>query len=127
MITVTRAQLVASTGAVTVVRAEMVASTGADSVNAGADQTVDAVTTVTVTAMASGAVTWSQVSGPAVTLTPSGLSASFAAPASLAGSTVVLRATCGTATDDVTVTVRAHAEWWSDVGATWRPLVLQSL
>jgi hypothetical protein len=125
-ITVTRASLAASVWTFRVARAELVASASGDTVNAGADQAVDATSTVTVTATASGAVTWSQVSGPVVTLTPAGLSASFIAPAALAGASVVLRATCGAATDDVTVTVQPHAEWWSD-GAAWSPLVLHVL
>lgn len=125
-LTVVRASLIASIQTVRITQASLLASTGGDTVNAGVDQTVDATVTVTVTATASGSVTWSQVSGPAVTLTPAGLAASFTAPASLAGAVVVLRATCGVATDDVAVTVRPHAEWWSD-GVSWSPLVLHVL
>lgn len=111
-----------TTHPVLLVRAEATAS----AVSAGADQAVSPLVTVALTASGVASVTWSQVSGPAVTLTPTGaLTATFMAPASQTGAVVVARATSGSSTDDVTVTVAAHGEWWWD-GAVLRPLLIHS-
>lgn len=77
-------------------------------VGAGADQAnVEPWSIVGLTATSSsGAATWSQVSGPAVTLVGSDpLTRTFVAPASFTASTLVFRATNGAATDDVQVGV----------------------
>jgi hypothetical protein len=80
----------------------------AGSVNAGVDQaSVEPWASVTLTAVSSsGSAVWSQVSGTPVTLLGSGLLArSFVAPADFVGGALVFRATNGTVTDDVSVTV----------------------
>lgn len=78
-----------------------------DTANAGPDQTVAAWDQVTLTGTGSAAGTWSQVSGPAVTLGGSGATRTFeATPSNTPGATAtrVFRYTVGAATDDVTVT-----------------------
>lgn len=78
-----------------------------DTVDAGPDQTdIEPWTTVTLTASSSsGTVAWSQLSGDSVTLSGTGLSRTFTAPPNFAGSTLTFRATNGSATDDVSVSV----------------------
>lgn len=79
-----------------------------DTVNAGADQSgVEPWDTVTLTASSSsGSATWSQVSGTTQTLAGSGaLVRTFIPTRSLSAQTLVFRATNGSATDDVTVSV----------------------
>lgn len=93
--------------------------------NAGADQTVDAFDTVTLSgalSVAPGSYSWSQVSGtPSVSLTGAAtVSPTFVAPATAAGTTLVFRLTCGSSTDDVTVTVRCHNHWVYN-GTSWIP------
>lgn len=84
--------------------------------NAGADQTVEPWTTVTLTGTDTDTennVTtraWSQVSGTAVTLSGSGATITFPAPPSIAGSTLTFRYTATdsgslSGTDDVVITV----------------------
>ncbi len=92
-------------------------------VNAGLDQTaVEPWSTVTLTATTSdsdgtSSITgWSQISGsPTVTLSGSGVSRTFDAPATIAGTTLGFRATAtdnesATATDDVSVTLLSVTE-----------------
>ena len=78
-----------------------------DTVTAGSDQTVEPWSTVTLTATANtGTATWTQQSGTTVTLNGAGaLVRTFTAPADFAGAALVFRATNGTATDDVSITV----------------------
>lgn len=80
-----------------------------DTVNAGADQSdVEPWdTTVTLTATSSsGSATWSQVAGTTQVLTGSGaLVRTFTPTRSLSAQTLVFRATNGSATDDVTVSI----------------------
>lgn len=80
--------------------------TAGATVSAGSDQVdVEPWTTVTLTATSSsGTATWSHVSGPNPTLSGTGLSRTFMAPASFAVQTSVFRATNGAATDDVSIT-----------------------
>jgi hypothetical protein len=87
-----------------------VATPGADLVNAGADQTdIDPYAVVTLLATSSsGTVTWTQISGPTVVITPSStnpLLATFPAPRLAAGATVVIQAVNGAATDNITIGV----------------------
>jgi hypothetical protein len=100
--------------------------TAAPLANAGTDQTVDAYDPITLSGALSqnaGSYSWSQVSGsPTVTLSgASTATATFTAPATQAGTTLVFRLTCGASTDDVTVTVRCHNHWTYN-GSTWVPL-----
>lgn len=79
----------------------------ADTADAGADQTVPAWDTVTLTGTGSAAGDWTQISGPTVTLDGTGGTRTFeAAPSNTPGDTTVrtFRYTVGTATDDMTVT-----------------------
>lgn len=82
--------------------------------NAGVDQTVDAYTQVTLSAIdVESAVTWSQTGGsPSVTLGGSGNVRTFTAPAVRAGTTLTFTATdAGGLTDTMSVTVYPHNEW----------------
>lgn len=106
-----------------------VASNVAPTANAGPDQTVDSFATVTLTGAASsdsdGAIAsyaWSQVSGTAVTLSGSGATRTFTAPANSAGTSLVFGLTVtdnGGATstqDNMAVTVLPHVEWLMTAG-----------
>lgn len=100
--------------------------------NAGAPTTVGSLDTVVLSAEASSGnptgYTWTQTSGPAVTLRPNGNvpRPEFTAPATDAGITLTfsLAVTSGGTTSantaTATVTVRPHIEWlWG--GAAWTP------
>jgi hypothetical protein len=79
-----------------------------ETVSAGTDQTgIEPWSTVTLTATASdGSAVWSQLTGTSVTLTGSDpLIRTFVAPPTFTGETLTFRATNGSATDDVAVTV----------------------
>lgn len=101
-------------------------------VDAGADQAkVEPYSTVTLAAVASGGTspysyTWVQTVGsPAVTLSGSGASRSFVAPALLNGTTLTFQVTATdtttqTATDTVTITVLVHNEF-TRVSGSWIP------
>lgn len=92
-----------------------------DTANAGADQSVPAWATVSVTGTGSAAGSWSVVSGNA-TLTGSGATRSFTAvPSDAFGgtATVVLRYTVGTASDDVTITI-GPASLLHNIGGVWK-------
>ena len=102
-------------------------------VDAGADQAVDAYDTVTLTGSASGGTpgyghAWTVVSGGPGGLdivNASSASASFTAPAGPEGYVLVLRdtvtdAAAQTGTDDVQVSVRAHPHYVRRSG-TWHP------
>lgn len=89
---------------------------GATVMSAGADQTVDAFDTVTLSAAASaapGSYAWTQTAGGAVSLSgASTVAATFTAPAVLAGTALTFRVTgSGGAYDECTVTVRPHNAW----------------
>jgi hypothetical protein len=82
-------------------------ATAADTVSAGADQVnVEPWSTVTLTATSSsGSATWSRVSGPNATLTGTGLTRTYTAPAAFnAAQATVWQATNGTASDQMSVT-----------------------
>lgn len=122
---VLRASLLSAGPQTRVVRASLLAVT-VSAVNAGADQTVEPLALVTLTATGASSATWSQISGTAVTLTATGaLTATFTAPATQTGASLVFRATSGAATDDMIVTVPAHDLWWWD-GASWRGALLHA-
>lgn len=98
-------------------------------VNAGADQVnIEPFGTVTLTATASDpdgttpTVSWSQISGTAVTLSGSGSTRTFVAPATHTGDTLVFRATAsdGTlqTTDDVAITVYPQNRWKRNAAGT---------
>jgi len=103
--------------------------------NAGLDQAnKEPYGTITVDGSASsdpdGTVAsyqWTQVSGPSVTLSGSGATRTFKAPATLNGTTVVLglRVTDNqgnqSTQDTVSIVVRKHNEWYLDSGAVWVP------
>jgi hypothetical protein len=89
----------------------------APTVNAGADQTVEAWTHVSLVGQVTGTVTslsWTQISGPAVTLTGTGSTVAFDAPGTLAGVTLGFRLTASngttTVSDDTVVTVYPASE-----------------
>lgn len=99
--------------------------------SAGAAQTVEPWSVVTLTGTdvdSDGTVTtrtWSQVSGPAVTLTGAGATRTLEAPATTAGASLVFRYSVtdnsgATTTSDVTVTVLPAAERIL-IGGTWVP------
>lgn len=94
-------------------------------VNAGLDQElVDALSTVTLSATASTAVStwaWTQTAGPAVTFTGQGTNTiTFKAPAATAGATVTFSANGDGGTDSVTVTVKPHLTYFR-LGGKWVP------
>lgn len=85
-------------------------------VNAGADLTnVEPLSTVTLSATANMAVTtwtWAQTGGPAVTLTGTGASRTFKAPANENGATLTFTVSAdGSPTDTVVVEVLPHDLW----------------
>lgn len=94
-----------------------------------AARTVEPLTTVLTVADVTGTTTgytWRQVSGPTVTLTGTGASRSFKAPASALGTTVVLgvRAVNGAAQSaekTASITVRPHLSWVLR-GGVWVPV-----
>jgi hypothetical protein len=105
--------------------------------NPGLDQEVDSLQRVYLDGLASSGHptwwSWSQVSGPSVTLQPSALvpTPSFLAPATDTGTTVTFTLTVGNNEDDVsavsdpvTVTVRPQVEWMYQGGA-WLPLLIE--
>jgi hypothetical protein len=104
--------------------------------NAGADQTVDSLALVTLTAAASSGSPdgweWTQVAGPTVTLSSSSvMEPTFIAPATEAGVnlTFQLRVKFG-ATFSAAVTVTIHTRphiLWSWDGADWQPMTLELL
>lgn len=81
------------------------ASMSVATVTAGTDQTgIENGATVTLTATSStGSVVWSQVSGPTVTLSQSGLTATFTAPGRFAFTTAVFQATASGSSATVSV------------------------
>lgn len=79
-------------------------------VDAGIDQVVDPLTTVTLAATGSGS--WSQVSGGTVTLGGSGATRTFTAPAAHEQEEYVF----AYGGDETTVTVRPHNEWQKSGG-----------
>lgn len=104
--------------------------------NAGPDQTVESLTRVYLSGLASGGdpVTWSwsQTGGTAVTLEPSAEvpTPSFVAPATDAGDVVTFELTVGDGlggvsdvSDAVTITVRPHTTW-AYTGGAWRPYLI---
>lgn len=90
---------------------------------------VEPGTPVVITAVANAPAdswTWRQVSGQPVTLTPSGGSVMFPAPAALTGASIVLgvRATIAGVTSTertVTITTLPHGEWWYAGAGAWKP------
>lgn len=108
-------------------------SAPAPQISLGADRAAEPGTTLTLTATHTGGTaptswTWEQVSGPAVTLTGTGSSRSFVAPATFNGATVVIGCTpaAGTnvgAQDTVAVTVAPRQMWGRLPGTTtWLPI-----
>jgi hypothetical protein len=103
--------------------------------NAGPDQSVEPWSTVSLTGAASTGTgltyAWSQTSGPAVTLSGSGATRTFAAPPTMAGTTHTfsLTVTDGTGlvstADTVTVTVLPCTEFVR-VAGTWVPCRLMT-
>ncbi len=90
---------------------------------------VEPGTPLVITAVANAPAdswTWRQVSGPTVTLTPSGASVMLPAPAALTGASIVLgvRATIAGVTSTertVTITTLPHGEWWYVGAGVWKP------
>lgn len=85
-------------------------------ITAGEDQTdIEPFSTVTLAAsVVTGSVTswsWSQISGPAVTLNGSESGRTFIAPANANGATLVFQASGDGSTDQVSVQVLPHLEW----------------
>jgi hypothetical protein len=108
--------------------------------NAGAPITVDSLEVVVLSADASSGnptgYLWTQTSGPAVTLRPSGAvpRPEFTAPATDAGVTltfslaVTSAGTTSTNTATATVTVRPHIDWMLTAnGTTWVPVLTDVL
>lgn len=103
----------------------------APSISLGPDLTVEPMTTVTLTAThtsgpAPDSWTWAPLSGPAVTLSPSGATCSFTAPSDKAGTAVAIGCTPATsgvsgAQDALTVTARPQLLWVRESGV-WKPL-----
>lgn len=99
--------------------------------NAGPDQTVDSLSTVTLAGSATNTPTsraWTQTSGTTVTLSSTTIDGpTFTAPADPAGQTLVFSYTAtngaGTSTaDTVTITVNPQIEWiMNGAGTTWVP------
>lgn len=110
----------------------MVAITGIPAATSPPDlgpaRTVNSQDSVTVTASITGTVSawaWSQTAGPTVTLSGSGASRSFTAPATMDGAAITLQAiaTIGgvdSPAGSVTVSVRAH-QWWVKRSGGWQP------
>lgn len=98
--------------------------------NAGADQTnIEPYSTVTLTGSATGGdstytYSWAQISGPSVTLSGTGASRTFTAPAGQSGSNLVFRLTADDGadsdTDDVTISVLSH-NLFTKVGGAFFP------
>jgi hypothetical protein len=108
--------------------------------NAGGDQQVlpyqlvTCVGTGTDTDGTISSYSWSQVSGPTVTLAGSnGSNVTFTAPAALAGATVVLGLTVTdnlgstSSQDQVTITVAPHDEFYLNPAGTWVPVQIVRL
>jgi hypothetical protein len=111
--------------------------------NPGSDQEVDSAHRVYLNGLASSGFptwwSWSQTSGPAVTLQPGPDSPqpSFLAPATDTGCTLTFELTVGNDEDDisevsppVTVTVRPHVEWAftptpSAPAGAWAPVLIE--
>jgi hypothetical protein len=101
--------------------------------NAGADQNdVEPYSTITLTGSATGGTSpfsysWVQTAGsPTVTLSGSGASRTFTAPALLNGTTLTFQVTVTDSvsvsdTDDVVVTVQLHNEFTRTSGGSWAP------
>lgn len=96
------------------------------SADAGPDQEVEALVTVTLQGSAAG--TWRQVSGTPVTLSSTtAQNPTFKSPATVAGSDLVFGLTVGASAEDtVTVRVRPQIEWHAE-GTTWMPSVSEAL
>lgn len=112
-------RLVGATGpARAAVRGVMLIGGGPLTANAGGGQAVEPFTVVTLDGRASvGATswTWTQVSGPAVTIVGSGAVVGFEAPATEHGADIVIRLTASdgttTATDDASISVYPCLFW----------------
>lgn len=94
----------------------------------GPARSVNSQDTVTVTASITGTVSawaWSQTAGPTVTLTGSGNTRSFTAPATVDGTAITLQAIATISGVDspagsVTIACRAH-QWWVKRSTGWEP------
>jgi len=110
------------------------AANNTPTVDAGADQSVEPFSTVTLTATGSdtdgtiASYAWTQTSGTGVTLSGTGASRTFTAPAAQSSQVLVFSVTCtddGGATsspDTVTVTVLPATEFYLSSGGVWQPL-----
>lgn len=102
--------------------------------DAGDDVTAESRAAVTLTATIGGSVSawsWTQTAGPAVSLSGSGATRSFTAPALLAGAVLefAVTATIGGVVSPpgaVAVTVLPH-QWWVLDGGVWTPLAAPAL
>lgn len=117
----------ATTGVVRITRIRALASppvTGLQA-RAGADQSVQGFATVTLNGTGSvGAttLTWTQLSGPAVTLAGTGGTRTFTAPTSATGVTLVFQlaavSALGTSVDTVSITALPWLHWrWNGTAA----------
>jgi hypothetical protein len=97
----------------------------------GPDRTVESRAAVTLTASIGGTPTtwnWAQTAGPTVTLSGTGSSRTFTAPATYDGATLTFTAVAsdGSSTSpagSVNVDVRAH-QWWVNRTGTWQPFAM---
>jgi hypothetical protein len=78
-----------------------------------ANQTVESLSTVTIPTPTS------QTGGPTVTLSGSGSTRTFTAPATVDGATI----TFDVSGSNLVVAVKAH-QWWVNRGGTWKPFTL---
>lgn len=102
----------------------------AETVSLGPDQNTETGKVVTVTAATTGtaSLSFSQTSGPTVTLSGSGNSRTFTMPGSLSSGTpsataVTIQATYGSATDSVVINAPPHPLWRKKADNSWAVVV----
>lgn len=99
--------------------------------NLGVGGTVESQTPILLTASVAGspsAWVWTQTAGPTVTLTGSGSSRSFTAPATVDGTVITIQAVAtisgvDTPPGSATFTVLPH-QWWVRRSGVWQPFTL---